>query len=81
MSNSLQPHGLWSARLLCPRNSLGKNTGVSSHSLLQGIILTQRLNLGLLHCKQTVYHLSHQGGPIYLNSMSEVFKAMIPKFI
>ena len=27
------------ARLLCPRNSLSKNTGVGSHSILQGIFL------------------------------------------
>ena len=31
------------------------------HSLLQGIFLTQRLNLGLLHCRQILYCLSHQG--------------------
>ena len=34
------------------------------HSLLQGIILTQGLNLGLLHCRQILYHLSHQGSPL-----------------
>ena len=28
MSDSLRPHGLWPTRLLCPWNSLGKNTGV-----------------------------------------------------
>ena len=28
--------------------------------LLQGIFLTQGSNLGLLHCKQILYHLSHQ---------------------
>ena len=33
----------------CPRNSPGKNTGVGCHALLQGIILTQGLNPGLLH--------------------------------
>ena len=26
-----------------------------------GIFLTQGLNLGLLHCRQILYHLSHQG--------------------
>ena len=41
MSNSLQPHGLYPARLLCPWDSPGKNNGVGSHSLLQGIFLTQ----------------------------------------
>ena len=33
----------------------------SSHSLLQGIFQTDRSNPGLLHCKQILYHLSHQG--------------------
>ena len=31
------------------------------HSLLQGIFLTQGLNPGLLHYRQTLCHLSHQG--------------------
>ena len=48
-------------RLLCPRDSPGKNPGVGSHALLQGIFLTQRSNLGLLHCRQTFYRTSHQG--------------------
>ena len=33
---TLQPHGLWLTRFLCPWNSPGKNTGVGSHSFLQG---------------------------------------------
>ena len=32
-------------------NSPGKNTGVGSHSLLQGIFATQGSNLVLLHCR------------------------------
>jgi len=36
----------------------GKNIGVGSHSLLQGIFLTQGLNQGLPHFRQTVYCLS-----------------------
>ena len=35
-SYSLPSHGLWPARLLCPWDSSGKNTGVGWHSLLQG---------------------------------------------
>ena len=31
--NSLPPHGLWPAKLLCPCNHPGKNTGVGCHSL------------------------------------------------
>jgi len=41
-------------------DSPGKNTGVGSLSLLQGIIPTQELNGGLLHCRQILYHLSLQ---------------------
>ena len=37
----------------------GKNTGVGCHFLFQGIFLTQGSNLGLLHCRQTLYHLNH----------------------
>ena len=46
-------HGILQARIL----------GVGYHSLLQGIFPTQGSNLGLLHCKQILYHLSHQGSP------------------
>ena len=35
-------------RLLYPWDSLGKNPGVGCHALLQGIFLTQGLNLRLL---------------------------------
>ena len=50
-------------RLLCLQNSPGHNTGVGSHSLLQGIFPTQGVNPGLLHCRQILYHLGHQGHP------------------
>ena len=60
MSDSLRPHGLQSTRLLCPRNSLGKNTRVGCHSLLQGILPAQGLSVGLLHYRWILYHLSHQ---------------------
>ena len=43
-----------------PWNSPGKNTGVGSHSLLQGIFSTQGSNPGLPHCRQILYQLSHQ---------------------
>ena len=59
VSNSLQLHGLL--------NSPGHNTGVDSLlSFLQGIFPTQRLNPGLLYCRQILYQLSHQGSPISL---------------
>ena len=60
---SLRPHRLYPTRLLCPWSSPGKNTGVGCHFLLQGIYATQELNPALLHCRQILYHLSHQGIP------------------
>ena len=56
VSNSLQPHGLYS-----PWNSPGQNTGVGSLSLLQGIFPTQGSNPGLPHCRRILYQLSHKG--------------------
>ena len=40
-------------------DSLGKNTGVDRHSLLQGIFLTQGSNPGLPHCRWILYQLSY----------------------
>ena len=39
-------------------------SGLPEDSLLQGIFLTQESNLHLLHCRQILYHLSHQGNLI-----------------
>ena len=54
-------HGLSPTRLLCPWDFPGKSTRVGCHFLLQRIFPTQGLNLGLPHCRQTLYRLSHQG--------------------
>ena len=48
VADSLRPHGLEPARLLCPWDSPGENTGEGCHFLLQGIFLTQELNPHLL---------------------------------
>ena len=64
MSNSLRPHGLYSARRLCPRASPGKNTGVGCRILLQGILQAQGSNLcilRLLHGPRNLLPMSHQG--------------------
>ena len=53
-------------------NFPGKNTGVGCHSLLQGIFPTQGLNSNLLHCRQILYCLSHQGSPIERYEFSSV---------
>ena len=44
MSDSVWPCGLQPARLLCPWDSPGKNTGVGCCAHLQGIFPTQELN-------------------------------------
>ena len=41
-------------------NSPGKNVGVGSHPLLQGIFLAQESSPGLPHCRQVLHVLSHQ---------------------
>ena len=53
----------WTAAHQAPLswNSPGQNTGVGCHSLLHGIFPTQGSNPGLLHCRQILYCVSHQG--------------------
>ena len=40
-------------------DSPGKNPGMGSHALLQGIFPTQGLKPGLPHCQWILDHLSH----------------------
>ena len=49
-----------SSRLLCPWDSQGKSTRVCCRAHLQGIFLTQGLNLHLLHCRQILHHWATQ---------------------
>ena len=68
LCNSSQPYGLQAAKLLCPWNYPGKNTGMGCYFLLQRIFLTQRMNphlLCLLHWQVVLLPLSHLGSPIY----------------
>ena len=55
----------WTVKILTrvpgPWDFPGKITGVGCHFLLKGNFLTQGSNLGLLHCRQMLYHLSHKG--------------------
>ena len=72
--------------MVCPWNSPGKNTEVDRHSPLQVS------NLGLLHCRQIIYHLIYHG--IYsfdyknlyqqsdvsaFNTLSRFVKAFLPR--
>ena len=57
VSDSLRPHDY------SPWNSPGQITRVGILFLLQGILLTQRSNSALPHCRQTLYQLSHRESP------------------
>ena len=61
--DSLLHHELQSARLLCPWDFPGKNTGVGCHALLQRVSLIQESNLCLLHWQADSLSLSHQASP------------------
>ena len=63
MSNSLRPQGLQPIRLPSPWDF----SGVGCRFLLQRIFLTQGSNPGLLHCRQSLYLLSHQGRICFKN--------------
>ena len=75
-SNSLQPCGLWPARLLSPWDFPGKNPGVGSPSLLQGIFPTQELNLSLLHCRKIF--VIHSLNTVYVSISVSTFIPWYP---
>ena len=74
VSDSLQPHGLYS-----PWSSPGQNTGVGSLSHLQGIFPTQGSNPGLPYCRQILYQLSHKGSPRILEWVTCPFSRDLPE--
>ena len=39
---------------------------IEGHALFQGIFPIQGSNLGLLHCMQSLYYLTHQGSTLKL---------------
>ena len=75
---------LWPARLLCPRDSSGKNTGVGCHALLQRIFLTQGSSphfLYLLHCQAGCFPLVLPGKPMRVHiSFQLVFLFSMDKY-
>ena len=54
-------------------DSPGKNTETGCHALFQGIFPTQGSNPGLPHCRQILYHLTHQGSPRILEWVANPF--------
>ena len=61
---TLRSHELQPARLLCPWDFPGKNTGVGCHFILQGIFPTQALNPLLLHWQEDSLPLHHPRSPV-----------------
>ena len=56
VSDSWRPSGLYPSSLLCSWNSPGKN-------IVVGDLPDPESSLSLLHCRQILCHLSHQGRP------------------
>ena len=73
MSDSFTTPWTVAARLLCPWDFPGKNTGVGCHFLLQGIFPTQGSSQSLLHWQADSLPLSHQGA---LHRVSTSIKQM-----
>ena len=76
---SMQP-----ARLLCPWDSPGKNTGVGYHALLQGIFPTQGLNprlLCLLHWQVDSVPTVPPGKPFYFTYDNVYIPALLSQFV
>ena len=62
----------WATRFLLPWDSLGKNTRVGCHALLQGIFPTQEVNLCLLHLPALAVRL------FIISVTWEVLKVLLP---
>ena len=69
--------GCSESEVLCPWDFPGSSTGVGCHFLLQGIFPTQGSNPGLLHYRQTLNRLSHQGSQIRLQSGTVPFQMSV----
>ena len=68
----LRPHRLQPARFVCPWDSLGKDSEVGCHFHLQGIFLTQGLNLCLLHWQGDSLSLTTREAHIYTHTHTNV---------
>ena len=69
MSDSLQPHGLYTIHGILQARILEW----VAFPFSRGIFPTQGLNPGLPHCRQILYQLSHQGSPKILEWVAYPF--------
>ena len=60
---TLWSHGLWPARLLCPWGFSRQECWCGLPFASPGDLPNWGINSGLLHCRQILYHLSHQECP------------------
>ena len=68
---------LWDPMYI-PWNSPGRNTGVDTLSLLQGVFPTQGSNPGLSHCWWILYQLNHKGSLRILEWVAFPFSSVLP---
>ena len=83
MSDSLQPHGLWPARLFSLWDSPGMNTGVSCHALVQGIFPTRGWSLhlfSLLHWQGVLAPLAPPVKSLFSPMDAFKFFSLLPIF-
>ena len=66
---TLWPHRLYPARLLCPWDFPGKNTGVGYHFLLQSILNPSLLCL--LHWRQSLYPWATRDVPLLIFGLTQ----------
>ena len=64
-----------------PWDSPGKNARVGCHFLLEGIFPTQGLNLCPVHCRQTVYYVSHRGSLLTLTKSQINFQSGLNHYL
>ena len=62
-------------------DSLGRNTGVGCHSLLQEIFPTKGSNLGLSHGRQILYCLCYEGSPCFILQMRKLRPRAVRKLV
>ena len=70
ISDSVTP---WTVAHEAPLSMETLQTRILEWVPLQGIFPTQELNTGLLHCRQVLYCLSHQGSPRILEWVAYPF--------
>ena len=78
MSDSLQPHGLLLTRLLCPEILQTRLLVGVAISFSRGSSQPRDQNLGLLYCRQILYHHPYRMMPKFLQSTLLIKPELLP---